>query len=109
MTQILDITGKGFKPTTHTHIQSLAFLGVLLAWSVLNCPKLLFVKCAVLAFARDIVHKHLWNGLTTDPAELQSSSQQMTLSDAQEIPTGVLQPSSRNLGEPCMLSLEPCD
>ncbi|DBA85294.1 TPA: hypothetical protein ACH3X2_005986 [Trebouxia sp. C0005] len=60
-------------------------------------------------YYRDIVHKHLWNGLTTDPAELQSSSQQMTLSDAQEIPTGVLQPSSRNLGEPCMLSLEPCD
>ncbi len=95
----------------HAHIQSPAFLGVLLDWSLLNCPRLLLVRCAVLAAVRDIVHKHLWNGLTTDTvtAEQQPSSQQTTLSDAQEAPTGIPQIGSRDLGESYMLSLELCD
>lgn len=61
------------------------------------------------AAARDIVHKHLWNGLTTGTAEQQPSPQQTTLSHAQEAPTGVLQLGSRDPGEPRMLSLEPCN
>jgi len=89
-------------------MQTLAFLRVLLGWSLFSCPRLLLVKRAVLAAARDIVHKHMWNGLTTDTAEQQPSSQQTTLSDAQEAPTGVPQLGSRDLGESCMLSLEPC-
>ena len=67
------------------------------------------VKHAVLAAARGIVHKHLWNGLPTDTAEQQSLPQQTTLSDAQKAPTGVPQLGSRDLGEPCLLSLEPRD
>ncbi len=84
-------------------MQSPAFLWVLLDWALLNCPRLLLVKHAVLAAARDIVHKHLWNGLTTDTTEQQPSSQQATLSDAQEAPTGAVKPGSRELGESCML------
>ncbi|KAL0049902.1 hypothetical protein WJX82_000282 [Trebouxia sp. C0006] len=49
-------------------------------------------------YYRDIVHKHLWNGLTTDTTEQQPSSQQATLSDAQEAPTGAVKPGSRELG-----------
>ena len=90
-------------------MQSPAFLWVLLDWSLLDCPRLLLVKCAVLTAARDIVHKHLWNGVTTETAEQQPLPQQTTVSDAQEAPTVVPQLGSRDLGESCMLSLEPCD
>ncbi len=85
-------------------MQSPAFLGVLLGWSLLNCPSLLLVKHAALAAARDIVHKHLWNGLTTDTAEQQSSPQQTTLSDAEEAPTSAPQLGNRDLGESCVLA-----
>ncbi len=98
-----------FSNQPHTQLQSPAFLGTLLGRSVFSCPRLLLVKCVVLAAARDIVHKHLWNGLTTDTAEQQPSPQQTTVSDAQEAPTGVPQLGSRDLGEPRMLSVEPCD
>ena len=89
-------------------MQSPAFLGVPLGWSLFSSPRLLLAKRAVLAAARDIVHKHLWNGLATDTAEQQPSPRQTTLSDAQEAPTGVPQAGSRDLGESCMLSLESC-
>lgn len=50
-------------------------------------------------YYRDIVHKHLWNGLTTDTAEQQSSPQQTTLSDAEEAPTSAPQLGNRDLGD----------